>query len=66
MLNLEHREVTAMGGDLYHYPGQGGQGELVGGKDHFQRAAKYRHSTIGTQWQPQSIDSKIVKLEISP
>ena len=54
VLNLENREVTSVQGEQW----PGGHEEGRGGA--FQRGERHRHSTIGTQWQPQSIDSKIL------
>ena len=59
VLNLENREVTSLQGE--HEEGRGGayQREDHGRGGGFQRGERHRHSTIGTQWQPQSIDSKL-------
>ena len=55
VLNLENREVTSMQGEQW----PGGQ-ENNGRGQSFQRGERFRHSTIGTQWHPQSIDGEIV------
>ena len=75
VLNLENREVTSQQGEQWpggHEEGRGGafqreepsrgafQREDHGRGGAFQRGERHRHSTIGTQWQPQSIDSKIL------
>ena len=76
VLNLENREVTSLQGEQWprgHEEGRGGayqredqgrggpyQREDQGRGGAFQREERHRHSTIGTQWQPQSIDSKIL------
>lgn len=53
VLNLENREVTSVQGE----PWPGGQEDA--GRGAFHRGERFRHSTIGTQWHPQSIDGKI-------
>ena len=74
VLNLENREVTSMQEEQWPGRHEEGGGEAFQREDHrrggayqmedhgrggaFQRGERHRHSTIGTQWQPQSIDSK--------
>ena len=72
VLNLENREVNSLQGEQWpggHEEGRGGayQREDHGRGGAFQRGDRHRHSTIGTQWQPQSIDSKFIvhKLDTS-
>merc|ERR1719305_1076286 len=50
VLNLENREVRSE----QREQSPGGQEDT--GRGHFHRGDRFRHSTIGTQWQPQSID----------
>ena len=63
VLNLENREVTAVQGE--QWPG-GQYQERTGRGESFHRGERFRHSTIGTQWQAQSIDGKIIYYQPPP
>ena len=60
VLNLENRDqpLDQTDGEGYLQNMQNMQNMSGQESEHFQRSQHFRHSSTGTQWQPQSIDSE--------